>query len=218
MTRCKWVLRARARRRPPTRLTLETGARAVHYVDPRMFGRVALHGAADLDALPEIRVIGPDPHRENVDGRALAARLGKTKRAIKVALLDPRVIAGIGNILATEALWRARVHPARPATSLQDAELAVLARAIRASIRLQMGTLEAQSDATYLSEGASDNPFLAYGRVGEPCSRCGTPLSTMVLGGRSSAFCPTCQVAPRASRTRRANRGRASVRRSGSLP
>ncbi|MEJ7731705.1 MAG: bifunctional DNA-formamidopyrimidine glycosylase/DNA-(apurinic or apyrimidinic site) lyase [Polyangiaceae bacterium] len=215
----KWVLRARGETPPPhTRLTLETGARAVHYVDPRMFGRLALHAAGELDALPEIRVIGPDPHREKVGGALLAARLGKTRRAIKVALLDPRVIAGIGNILATEALWRARIHPARPATSLGSAELAALARAVRASIRLQMGTLEAASDATYLSEDASHNPFLAYGRVGEPCSRCATPFLTMVLGGRGSAFCPTCQVAPRTSRTARATRGRASVRGPGSLP
>jgi formamidopyrimidine-DNA glycosylase len=198
----KWVLRA-AGEAPPrhTRLTLESGARAVHYVDPRMFGRVALHRAADLDALPEIRVIGPDPHRDKVGARVLAARLGKTKRAIKVALMDPRVVAGIGNILATEALWRARVHPARPAASLTSAELAAVARGMRASIRLQMGTLEAESDATYLSEDASDNPFLAYGRVGEPCSRCGTHFETMILGGRSSAFCPRCQVAPRATPT-----------------
>lgn len=194
----KWVLRARGEAAPQhTRLSLESGARAVHYVDPRMFGRVALHRAADLEALPEIRVIGPDPHRERVGAKLLGERIGKTKRAIKVALMDPRVIAGIGNILATEALWRARIHPARPASAVTASELAALARAIRASIRLQMGTLAAESDATYLSEDASDNPFLAYGRVGEPCSRCQTPFETMILGGRSSAFCPRCQPAPR---------------------
>jgi formamidopyrimidine-DNA glycosylase len=192
----KWIRRERARgARPPhsrARLALDDGS-VVHYCDPRMFGRIAVHRGKDLDRLPEIRALGPDPLEDGIDPRALVEALARTSRPVKVALMDQRVIAGIGNIQATEALFRARVAPTRPARAITPREAARLAEAIRASVDF---TLEATGpgEITYLSEGARvANPFLVYGREGAPCPRCGRPIDTISLGGRASAHCASCQ-------------------------
>ena len=103
---------------------------------------------------------------------------------------------GLGNIYADEALWHARIHPLRLAGSLTDGEHVALLRATRKALRLgierQGATLRdyAQPDGTY---GAMQDEFRAYGRGGEPCDRCRTPLSRIVVGGRSTTFCPRCQ-------------------------
>lgn len=192
----KWIRREGQREGRPlysrARLMLDDGS-VVHYCDPRLFGRITVHRGAELDRLPEIRALGPDPLRDGIDPRALAEALARTSRPVKVALMDQRVIAGVGNIQATEALFRARVAPTRPANRVTTREVARIAEAIRASIAF---TLEAAGpdEITYLSEGARVvNPFLVYGREGLPCPRCRRPIDTISLGGRSSAHCASCQ-------------------------
>lgn len=173
-------------------LELDDGEKVV-YRDPRLFGRLAVHPADALLDLPEVRALGPDPLVDGIDPEALHARLARSGRPVKVAIMDQGVIAGIGNIQATEALFRAGLHPARPASSLTLAEVRRLVDAIRASIE---DTLVAQGDGdsiVYVEEDRSQDPFRIYGRAGTPCPRCGTPLEKLELGGRTSVFCPRCQ-------------------------
>lgn len=194
----KWVRVPRGEETPPhvrASLLLENGER-VAYVDPRMFGRLALVPTDELFERPEVRGLGPDPLIDGIDPRWLHERLRRTRRAIKVALMDQAVIAGVGNIQATDALFDARIHPARPASSLTLAEVEALVRALDASIAR---TLEVQGDGDeiiYMEEAGAPNPFVVYGRAGLPCPRCGTSLEKMDVGGRTSAFCPTCQGVP----------------------
>jgi formamidopyrimidine-DNA glycosylase len=199
----KWV-RSEPGEPPPShsraRLLLDD-RRVVHYRDPRLFGQISLHPAGALENLPEIRALGADPVRDGVDPARLGDALGHTRRAVKVALLDGRIVAGVGNIQATEALFRARIHPARPGRSLSAKEVKALARGVEASIELtlaRLGGKNASRPATYVEEDHSQNPFLVYGRAGSPCPRCGTVLLKMQLGGRGSTYCPRCQ--PRGSR------------------
>lgn len=192
----RWIRRAAgapgpAPRHARARLALADES-AVYYCDPRMFGRIAVHRASALAALPEVRSLGPDPMIEGIDSAILHARLLRTSRAVKAVLLDQAVIAGIGNIYATEALFLARVHPAREGRSLTRGEAKRLAGAldrVLAEALLRLG-----NEIAYLSDGAHvDNPFAIYDRAGEPCPRCRRPLEAITIGGRTSAFCARCQ-------------------------
>jgi formamidopyrimidine-DNA glycosylase len=142
--------------------------------------------------------LGPEPL-----GPFSAARLGQRldgRRApLKSALLDQRAVAGLGNIYVDEALWRSRLHPLRIAGSLDNDELGRLYRAVRNVLRKgierQGSTLRdyALPDGAY---GTMQDEFRAYGRGGEPCHRCGRPLTRIVVGGRTTTFCAHCQTLP----------------------
>lgn len=178
-------------------LELSTGA-TVRYDDPRQFGRMAVHRASQLLSIPEIRALGPDPLVDGLDAEALFSRLRKSTRAVKVALMDQALIAGVGNIQATEALFNARVHPARPCRSLTVSEVEAIIEGLRVSIQRTLD-ISGDEEIAYVSEAGASNPFVVYGRAGSPCPRCGTELEHLSLGGRTSAYCPKCQVsAPRA--------------------
>jgi formamidopyrimidine-DNA glycosylase len=118
---------------------------------------------------------------------------------VKAAILDQRNVAGIGNIYADEALWYARIHPRREAGSLDPGELKALRvgirRALERGIARQGSTLRdyVLPDGTY---GAMQDEFNVYGRAGKPCRRCGSPIERIVLGGRGTWYCPTCQTGP----------------------
>jgi formamidopyrimidine-DNA glycosylase len=174
------------------RLRLESGC-VLHYDDTRLFGRLAvLRGASPRD-IPEIERLGPDPLRDGIDVDALRARAGESARPIKVLLMDQSVIAGLGNIQVTEALFRAGVHPARPSRSIAREEMAAIAAGIEASLAHALAAIGA-GEIAYLSESSSvPNPFLVYGRAGEACPRCGGALEQRAIGGRTSAFCARCQ-------------------------
>jgi len=163
---------------------------SVRYVDPRMFGRII---AADrLAAWDEL---GPDPLVDGLDAAELAERLSRTGRSIKETLMDQTVIAGVGNIQACEALWRARIHPARPARSVaKDPRLVrALVSAILASIRFTLKAQAPEREIAYVEEPDSDNPFKVYGRAGERCPRRDGKFRRVVQGGRSTYYCPGCQ-------------------------
>lgn len=191
----KWVRTSGnepAPRHDRARLVLSTGD-TVHYDDPRQFGRMAVHPASELMRLPEIRALGPDPLVDGVDPEALFHKLRRSSRPVKVALMDQALIAGVGNIQATEALFNARVHPARACRSLSIAEVRAMVAGLERSIQR---TLDIAGDETiaYLSEAGADNPFVVYGRAGTPCPRCGTAIEQVTLGARTSAYCPRCQL------------------------
>jgi formamidopyrimidine-DNA glycosylase len=190
----RWTRRAAAEPAPPhsrARLDLADGA-AIHYCDPRLFGRIALHRAAELVTLPEIVALGPDPLLDGIEPARLHAAFARTARAVKPVLLDQAILAGIGNIYATEALFRARIHPAREARSLKKRDVARLAEAILAVFADALAGMD--GEVQYLwSEERPENPFAVYDRAGEPCPRCAKPIEALVLGGRTSAYCPRCQ-------------------------
>jgi len=182
---------------PPTAharlsLRLDDGT-ALHYDDPRMFGRLRLVPGADFASVAEVAALGPDPLHDGIDAAALAAGLGATRRPVKVALLDQALLAGVGNIHAAEACWRARLDPRRRADRLSAAEVAALARGLRATFRFALAKLDGP-DIEYLEEGGH-NPFHVYGRAGARCRHpgCGGTVRRLVQAQRATFLCPRCQ-------------------------
>jgi formamidopyrimidine-DNA glycosylase len=181
---------------PHTRavLTLDDATRIV-YRDVRRFGTWLLLEPGEVDAYLDAR-LGPEPLDRGFGPRALAAALEKRRAPVKAALLDQRTVAGLGNIYVDEALWRARIHPLRPAETLDADEVLRLHRGIRAALRMgiarQGATLRdyTQPDGR---RGGMQHEFKVYGRGGEPCDRCGTPIEKTRAGGRGTWFCPSCQ-------------------------
>jgi formamidopyrimidine-DNA glycosylase len=191
----KWVLRDRAD--PPQRFErarLDSARRSVRYLDPRLLGR--MRPAQGDEAPPSWRALGPDPLDDGIDVVQLHNKLSKRRKSIKETLLDQTVLAGVGNIQATEALWRARINPTRSADALTRAEVEALARGILDSIADTLAR-EDSPEITYVEEPGADNPFDVYGRSGEPCPRCGATLVRIIQGGRSTVFCPRDQPLPR---------------------
>jgi len=164
-------------------------------------------GAAKTAAPPKrliptpIAHIAPDPLEEAFDEKAFGARLVRKKTEIKRALLDQSLISGIGNIYADEALWRARLHWARPTQTLKRAEVSRLLDAVREVLGEALVAGGTSFDALYVNvngeSGYFDRSLNAYGREGEPCPRCGTPIRRDAFMNRSSYSCPRCQSAPR---------------------
>ncbi len=204
----KWLHR-RAGEPPPrfarVRVELDDGA-SLHYADLRMFGRFRLVPGARFQALPDIQALGPDPLDDGIDVAWLGARLARTRLPIKVAILDQTLLPGIGNIQASEGLFRAGIDPRRPARSLSRAELGRLARGLMASIRYTLKTFArsgadgADADIEYVEERRIANPFLVYGRAGEPCPRCRRAkrgvvgkIIRIVQAQRATFFCQRCQ-------------------------
>jgi formamidopyrimidine-DNA glycosylase len=171
---------------------LETGERVI-FRDPRRFGGLAvLPDPAALEA--RWSALGPDALA--ITGRALAAAIGESSRAIKAALLDQSAIAGVGNIYADESLFRARLRPDRLCTTLRDPEYSRLAAAIRQSLTLAIkaggSTLRDYTTATG-GRGGAQEAHLVYGRAGQTCKRCGGILEGLKLAQRATVFCPACQ-------------------------
>ncbi len=173
------------------RLGLDSGAELV-FRDVRKFGKVewvcAGGSSARLARLgPDALEVGLDVFHERLQSRAIP---------IKRALLDQSILAGVGNIYADEALYQARIFPTRPARDLTRVEAAALLRAIRSILRASIrGGGSTIND--YLQPdgglGGFQNWHKVYGKGGDPCSRCKTPLSRVVLGGRSTHYCARCQ-------------------------
>ena len=175
-------------------LALDTGAE-VAYRDVRRFGTWELLDAGHLRPHFAIR-LGPEPLAGSFSAARLQAQAAGRRLPVKAFLLDQRRLAGIGNIYADEALWRARIHPLRPAGELDPGEIARLHRAMRAALRrgveLQGSTL--RDYVTPDGEGGGmQHEFHVYGRLGEPCDRCGRPIERIVVAGRGTWFCPHCQ-------------------------
>jgi formamidopyrimidine-DNA glycosylase len=190
----KWLRRGPGDEPPGhsrARLFLDDGA-TLHYRDPRLFGRMRLVPGADFAALPEIRALGPDPIRDGVRAAPLARALSRTARPVKVALLDQRLLAGVGNIYASEALFQAGLDPRRPGRDLSAAEVVRLARALALVLRRALAR-DQGPEIAYVEEGGL-NRFRVYAREGERCPRCrGGLLLRLVQAQRSTFFCPRCQ-------------------------
>ena len=172
----------------------------VAYRDVRRFGTWLLLEPGELDPYLAER-LGDEPFSEAFTPRVLAERLRGRRAPVKAALLDQRSLAGMGNIYADEALWRARIHPLRPASELGKADVERLHAGIRSALELgiaRQGATLSDYRRPNGDRGEMQDEFEAYGREGEPCSRCGTPISKIRVGGRGTWFCPRCQRAGRA--------------------
>ncbi|WP_394820917.1 Fpg/Nei family DNA glycosylase [Pendulispora albinea] len=152
---------------------------SVRYIDSRRFGRLVL-AREDIE---EWTSLGPDPLVDGIDESALFASLARRRQAIKDVLMDQSILAGIGNILVTEALWLAKVDPRSPGDALTRDDVSAVAQGLRAALEQELG------------ERARGQPdvFSVYGHAGKPCPRCTTPFVRIVLGGRGTTFCVQCQ-------------------------
>ncbi len=163
----------------------------------RRFGTWLLTEPGEVDPYLAQR-LGREPLAPEFTTRRLAEVLAGRKAPIKAALLDQRRIAGVGNIYADEALWRARIHPLREAGGLSPDELSALHRGVRAALRAgiarQGATLRDYRTPDGVS-GSMQHEFKVYGRAGEPCERCGTPIEKIRAAGRGTWYCPACQRA-----------------------
>lgn len=166
------------------------------YEDVRKFGTMELLQEADLPAYFDSKKLGPEPREEDFILPDFAQALSKSKKPIKSHLLDQTLVAGLGNIYVDEVLWRAQVHPARPSSSLaaqevqavHDFTIQVLAQAVEKG----GSTIRSYSNA-FGEDGTMQDYHMVYGKTGQPCPRCGTPIEKIQLGGRGSHFCPHCQ-------------------------
>jgi formamidopyrimidine-DNA glycosylase len=169
--------------------------RQLRFRDPRRFGSARLFAdQAGLDAFFVENGLGPEPF--DLDPKAWRAALAGTQRTLKAVLLDQGVVAGVGNIYADEALFHARLHPARRGGDLTRAE----ADRLRKSVVVVLTTAIEHRGSTirdYVGgngqAGGYQDEFRVYGRTGQPCPRCATPIASVRLAGRSSHYCPRCQ-------------------------
>jgi formamidopyrimidine-DNA glycosylase len=187
---------------PNTRITFSfaDGEPGLRFVDQRMFGGLSLSpGGAELP--PEIAHIGRDPFDPEFDLADAVSRLRRRNTVVKRALLDQQLVSGIGNIYADEALWAARMHYARPTRTMSRTQAVGVITAAADVMRSALEYGGTSFDALYVningSSGYFDRSLAVYGREGEPCPRCGTPIRREPFMNRSSYRCPRCQRAPR---------------------
>ncbi len=197
--------------------------RELRYRDVRKFGRIGLWPGGGLRTVGAGRGArsrrvkegagtyrigevfsghGPEPLRRGFTAERFAERLSRRSARLKTLLLDQSFIAGVGNIYADEALWRAHLHPLRPADTLTPTDVRRLHRAVRQVLREGIANRGA-SFSDYVDargeEGGNAERLAVYRRTGEPCYRCGRRIERIVVGQRSTHFCPRCQPEPVAS-------------------
>jgi formamidopyrimidine-DNA glycosylase len=191
----------------------------VAYRDVRRFGTWLLLEPGEADPYLAARV-GDEPLDALFTAARLGERLAGRRTSLKAALLDQRTLAGMGNIYADEALWRARLNPLRPAAGLDRAELRRLHRGIRAALEhglARQGSTLRDYRLPDGSGGSMQDEFHVYGRRDEPCDRCGTPIARTRVAGRTTWYCPTCQPEEPAQAARSSSRRPSRSRRQSSV-
>jgi formamidopyrimidine-DNA glycosylase len=177
-------------------VNLDDGSDVI-YRDVRRFGTWLLAEPDELEPYLAER-LGREPLEAAFTTKRLAEALAGRRAPVKAAILDQRRLAGVGNIYADEALWRARIHPTRPAGELGADELHALHRGIRDALRAGIERQGATLRDYRTPDGGSgrmQHEFKVYGREGEPCDRCGRPIEKIRAAGRGTWFCPNCQRA-----------------------
>ncbi|HQR78749.1 MAG TPA: bifunctional DNA-formamidopyrimidine glycosylase/DNA-(apurinic or apyrimidinic site) lyase [Actinomycetota bacterium] len=190
--------RVAARPGPHTRIRFDLGVPLL-FDDQRTFGGMWIEPV--VDGRPEsLHHIAPDPFSEDFDRRAVVRRIRSSTAAIKSLLLDQRVVSGIGNIYADEALWQARVHWRTPGSALSARKAGFLIDAAGEVMRRALAAGGTSFDELYVDVAGDSGYFqrelMAYGREGMPCPRCGQSLVREPFAGRSSHRCPRCQRMP----------------------
>jgi formamidopyrimidine-DNA glycosylase len=168
----------------------------LRYKDVRKFGTMHLFKKGGEFQEPPLTELGPEPFSEEFTPEYLAKRLAKTERKVKIALLDQKLFVGLGNIYVDEALFRSGIHPERIASSLNSQEIAMLyieiVNTLREAVEKGGSTIRSYVNSQGII-GMFQHELYAYGRKGEECKKCGTPLVKTVVGGRGTHYCPSCQ-------------------------
>ena len=177
-------------------LFLDDGRR-LHFSDQRKFGRMVL----TTEPQEVLGGLGPEPLADDFTPQRLGEMLARRRGRIKPLLLNQRFLAGLGNIYADEALWRAGVHPLRRAGTLTPAEVRRLHQAIRSVLRAAIASGGTTlPDRIYQQADGRAGEFagwlVVYGQAGQPCPRCGAPVERIRVGQRGTHFCPCCQPLP----------------------
>jgi formamidopyrimidine-DNA glycosylase len=170
--------------------------RQLRYRDPRRFGRILLGTEEELQEEGKLPHLGPEPVDPHFSGADLYRRLHHRRAPVKALLLDQRVVAGVGNIYADEACFRARVRPDRSAATLSRQAVARLRQALEETLReaiANRGSTVVNYRDAWGKNGEHQERLLVYGRAGQPCARCGRPLSQVRIAGRTTVFCARCQ-------------------------
>ena len=179
---------------PYVRATFWLNDDVMDFRDVRRFGTLAVVDAGNYSSLATLAALGPEPLSDDFDAVAFHRALQRSSMAVKPWLLTQRPVAGVGNIYADEALWRARINP--HARRVGPARARALWQAIR-EVLAEAIDREGTTFRDYQmvnGESGRNAPFLvAYGQGGRPCPRCGTPLRKVTLGGRGTTYCPRCQ-------------------------
>ncbi|MFD1126091.1 DNA-formamidopyrimidine glycosylase [Lentilactobacillus raoultii] len=171
--------------------------RQLRYNDTRKFGRMNLVTTGQEMTVAGLKTIGPEPTEETLTLDYMRRIFGKSRKLIKPFLLDQSNIAGLGNIYADEVLWLSKIHPKQPVNTLSVTELKELRQNIIEEIKRAIaghGTTVHSYSTAYGEAGSFQNNLNVYGREGQPCLRCGTPIEKIKLAQRGTHFCPTCQV------------------------
>jgi formamidopyrimidine-DNA glycosylase len=175
------------------RLWLDDGSVLV-FGDARRFGRLAVVEAGNYAGIPMLAVLGPEPLSDDFALDAFIEDLRRSRAPVKALLLSQRPVAGVGNIYADEALWRARIHPlSRRVGPVRARVLHATIREILAEAIEREGTTLRDYVMVNGASGRNAGFLVAYGRGGRPCPRCRTPLRKVVVGGRGTTYCPSCQ-------------------------
>lgn len=188
----------RLTRGPHTRVSFElSGGEALHFDDPRRFGKVAVVRRGEYASMPTLAAMGPEPLSDDF-GEAAFAELAARCGPVKPWLLSQKPVSGVGNIYADESLWVARLHPAQTRlTADEAARLYHALRGVMAEAVERGGSSLGTGAGNYRQHdgepGAFQHAHRVYGKAGEPCARCGTPIQKVVLGQRGTHFCPQCQ-------------------------
>jgi formamidopyrimidine-DNA glycosylase len=192
------LIQAKSAPRPShTHVVLDLGTRELRFADARRFGQIDVLERTKERAHAALADLGPDPIVHGIDVDAFAARAKGKKATLKAFLLDQTVLAGVGNIYASEALWRAQLKPTTRAHRLTSVTAAKLAAAIDETLRNALdngGTTFSDFIAADGAEGYNEDYLWVYGRAGEPCLRCKTLIKRAVHQGRVTYYCPTCQA------------------------
>jgi formamidopyrimidine-DNA glycosylase len=185
------------------RFTFTDGGLDLRFVDQRTFGHLMLTATSGGVPVP-IAHIAPDPLEKAFDEEEFLRSLRRRRTGIKRALLDQSLISGVGNIYADEALWRAKLHWARPTETLTRAEATRVLTGAREVMGAALAAGGTSFDSLYVNvngeSGYFDRSLNVYGREDEPCARCGSPIRRDAFMNRSSYTCPTCQPRPRRAR------------------
>ena len=186
------------------RFTFTDGGRELRFVDQRTFGGLAVEEGPDGGVPTRVAHIAIDPLDPAFDEAGFSAALRRRHTEVKRALLDQTLIGGVGNIYADEALWRARLHGARPTDKLTGAQVHDLLDGVRDVLGEALAQGGTSFDSLYVDvngESGYFSRFLAvYGQADRPCPRCGTPIRRESFMNRSSYSCPSCQPRPRTRR------------------
>jgi formamidopyrimidine-DNA glycosylase len=187
------------------RFTFTDGGRELRFVDQRTFGGLAVEASDGVQIPARLAHIAIDPLDDSFDVDAFSAALRRRRTEVKRALLDQTLIGGVGNIYADEALWRARLHGARPTDRLTRGQVADLLEGVRDVLGEALAQGGTSFDALYVDVNGQSgyfSRFLAvYGQADRPCPRCGTAIRRESFMNRSSYSCPQCQPRPRTRRS-----------------